>query len=129
MSEGVSGVSNGQSPLTAVRRSAPVAFAKSVPLDHPHFPNPTRAGTDPVRPATSLTVYIIASEAWEAEARGYGKGRYISDTRLRFLANHDAVDRLANRSTLGFSEGWALEKPELRQSVSDRLGIKVLYEK
>ncbi len=44
----------------------------------------------------------------KAEARNYGKGRYISDSCLWCLANHNALGQLANQSGLCLSEGGDL---------------------
>ncbi len=44
----------------------------------------------------------------KAEARDYGKGRYISDTCLWCSANHNALGQLANQSRLCLSEGGPL---------------------
>ncbi len=41
-----------------------------------------------------LTVFIFTSKA---EAGDYGKGHYISDTRLWCSANHKALGQLANQ--------------------------------
>jgi len=47
-------------------------------------------------------------KALEAEGRANSKGRYISNTHLRCLADHNALGQLANQSALSFSEGGAL---------------------
>ncbi len=52
---------------------------------------------------TLLTVFIFTLKA---EARDYGKGRYISN--LWCSANHNAVGQLANQSRLRLSEGETL---------------------
>ncbi len=58
-----------------------------------------------VKLRTLLTVFIFTLKA---EARNYGKGRYISDACLWFSANHNALGQLANQSRLCLSEGGAL---------------------
>ncbi len=45
---------------------------------------------------------------FKAEARDYGKGRYISDACLWCSSNHNALGQLANQSRLCLSEGGAL---------------------
>ncbi len=54
---------------------------------------------------TLLTVFTIIVKA---EARDYGKGRYISDQCLWCSANHNALGQLANQSRLRLSEGGTL---------------------
>ncbi len=44
----------------------------------------------------------------KAEARHYGKGRYISNSCLWCSANHNALCQLANQSRLHLSEGGSL---------------------
>ncbi len=44
----------------------------------------------------------------KAEARDYGKGRYISDACLWCSANHNALGQLTNQSRQHLSEGGAL---------------------
>lgn len=76
--------------------------------NHLHFQYLTRARTDMVKPTTLLlTVFTNALEVLESEACNYSKGCYIS-TRLRCVANHNALGQLANQSTLSFAEGGAL---------------------
>ncbi len=58
-----------------------------------------------VKLRTLLTVFTFILKA---EARDYGKGRYISDECLWCLANHNALCQLANQSRLRLSEGGAL---------------------
>ncbi len=58
-----------------------------------------------VKLTTLLTVFIFTLKA---EARDYGKGRYISDVCLWCSANHNALGQLANQSRLHLSEGGAL---------------------
>ncbi len=58
-----------------------------------------------VKLMTLLTVFIFTLKA---EARDYGKGRYISDARLWCSGNHNALGQLANQSRLCLSEGGAL---------------------
>ncbi len=48
----------------------------------------------------------------KAEARDYGKGRYISDTCLWCSANHNVLCQLANQSRLCLSEGGACVENE-----------------
>lgn len=56
-----------------------LAILVPIYLFDPHFQNFTRAQTDKLI-LTTLTVFTIALETLQAEARDYGKGRYISDT-------------------------------------------------
>ncbi len=58
-----------------------------------------------VKLTTLLTVFTLILKA---EARDYGKGRYISDECLRCSANHNALCQLANQSRLRLSEGGTL---------------------
>ncbi len=58
-----------------------------------------------VKLTTLLTVFIFTLKA---EARDYGKGRYISDACLWCSANNNALGQLANQSRLRLSEGRAL---------------------
>ncbi len=58
-----------------------------------------------VKLRTLLTVFTFILKA---EARDYGKGRYISDACLWCSANHNALCQLANQSRLRLSEGGAL---------------------
>ncbi len=58
-----------------------------------------------VKLMTLLTVFIFTLKA---EARDYGKGRYISDTYLWCSANHNALCQLANQSRLHLLEEGAL---------------------
>ncbi len=58
-----------------------------------------------VKLTTLLTVFTLILKA---EARDYGKGRYISDECLRCSSNHNALGLLANQSRLRLSEGGAL---------------------
>ncbi len=58
-----------------------------------------------VKLRTFLTVFIFTLKA---EARDYGKGRYISDAHLWCSANHNALRQLANQSRLHLLEGGAL---------------------
>ncbi len=58
-----------------------------------------------VKLRTLLTVFIFTLKA---EARDYGKGRYISDTGLWCSANHNTLCQPANQSRLRLSEGGAL---------------------
>ncbi len=55
-----------------------------------------------VKLRTLITVFILALKA---EARDYGKGRYISGVLLWCSANHNALGQLANQSRLCLSEG------------------------
>ncbi len=56
-----------------------------------------------VKLRTLLTVFTFILKA---KACDYGEGRYISDSSLRCLANHNAL--LANQSRLRLSEGGTL---------------------
>ncbi len=58
-----------------------------------------------VKLTTLLTVFIFTLKA---EARDYGKERYISNACLWCSANHNALGQLANQSRLRLSEGGAL---------------------
>ncbi len=58
-----------------------------------------------VKLKTLLTVFIFILKA---EARDYGKGRYISDACLWCSANHIAQGQLANQSRLCLSVGGTL---------------------
>ncbi len=58
-----------------------------------------------VKLRTLLTVFTFILKA---EARNYGKGRYISDACLWCSASHNALCQLANQSRLRLSEGGAL---------------------
>ncbi len=58
-----------------------------------------------VKLRTSLTVFTFILKA---EARDYGKGRYISDECLRCSDNHNALGQLANQSRLRLSVGGTL---------------------
>ncbi len=58
-----------------------------------------------VKLRTLLTVFTFILKA---EARNYGKGRYISDSFLWCLGNHNALGQLANQSRLCLSEGGTL---------------------
>ncbi len=65
-----------------------------------------------VKLTTLLTVFIFTLKA---EARDYGKGRYISDASLWCSASHNALCQLANQQTAlvgkrGFVENDALER-------------------
>ncbi len=62
-----------------------------------------------VKLRTLLTVFTFILKA---EAHDYGKGCYISDTRLWCSANHNALGQLANQSRLHLLEGgtWNLEQ-------------------
>ncbi len=53
----------------------------------------------------TLTVFTLVLKA---EARDYGKGRYISDACLWCSANHNALCQLANQSRLCLSEAGSL---------------------
>uniref|UniRef100_A0A671PQX2 SET domain-containing protein n=1 Tax=Sinocyclocheilus anshuiensis TaxID=1608454 RepID=A0A671PQX2_9TELE len=53
------------------------------------------------------TLFTVFTLMLKAEARDYGKGRYISDECLRCSANHNALGQLANQSRLRLSEGGA----------------------
>ncbi len=57
-----------------------------------------------VKLRTLLTVFTFILKA---EARDYGKGRYISDSCLWCSANHNALGQLANQSRLHLLEGGA----------------------
>ncbi len=52
-----------------------------------------------------LTVFTFILKA---KAHDYGKGRYISDSRLWCSANHNALCQLANQSRLRLPEGGTL---------------------
>ncbi len=55
-----------------------------------------------VKLRTLLTVFTLILNA---EAHGYGKGRYISDSCLWCSANHNVLGQLANQSRLCLLEG------------------------
>ncbi len=55
-----------------------------------------------VKLRTLLTVFTFILKA---EARDYGKGRYISNECLWCSANHNALGQLANQSRLRLLEG------------------------
>ncbi len=57
-----------------------------------------------VKLSTLLTVFTFILKA---EARDYGKGRYISES-LWCSTNHNALGQLANQSRLCLLEGGAL---------------------
>ncbi len=68
------------------------------------------------------TLWTVFTFILKAKARGYGKGRYISDLCLWCSANHNALGQLANQSRLRLSEGGTL----LKTKVWERRGIEDL---
>ncbi len=61
----------------------------------------------------------------KAKASDYGKGRYISDSCLYCLANHNALCQLANQSRLCLSGGGTLYKKCLREA--EHRGPTIMY--
>ncbi len=62
----------------------------------------------------------------KAEARDYGKGRYISDECLWCSANHNALCQLANQSRLHLSEEGTLQKTNHLREAGHR-GPTIMY--
>ncbi len=74
---------------------------------HTSFINVCHATLFPSRDWLMVKLYIFTF-ILKAEACDYGKGRYISDSCLLCLANHNALCQLANQSRLHLSDGGTL---------------------
>ncbi len=73
--------------------------------------------------ASFIMGFIVFVSSHQDTASHYGKGRNISVTRLRYSANHNALDSWTIRAHLGSQN----DEPCKNRNVSERRGLGPVY--